>query len=243
MIITGALYGGHPKAGSYREVKVLPDRIVTRVRDFAKPAGTWEQEKVIAPPPPGQIPGRIAVDGDMIYYGAGSTVYARRAKNGQPLWQATVNGTIVTGLTAGDGKVFVPAGEHSLYCLDARNGEVQWRYAVGLPILTEPVVSDGKVFFGAMDGYFRALDVATGTEVWKHQSSAQQDRYTSAPLWPAVLTGDKVIVAKRPAGRNQDRNLVAFNQADGKVIWSRRVNPGWAARIALNSNGDKLYAP
>ena len=53
MVITGALYGGGPKAGSYRIIKVLPEKIVIRTQDFAKPAGVLGPEQVLEPTPRG----------------------------------------------------------------------------------------------------------------------------------------------------------------------------------------------
>ncbi|MFA6472865.1 MAG: metallophosphoesterase, partial [Candidatus Latescibacterota bacterium] len=47
VVVTGALYGGKPEAGSYRVVTVQPDKITVKTRDFAKPGGMYEQEKTI----------------------------------------------------------------------------------------------------------------------------------------------------------------------------------------------------
>ncbi|MCD4699123.1 MAG: PQQ-binding-like beta-propeller repeat protein, partial [Phycisphaerae bacterium] len=195
----------------------------------------WHREA-----PVGHISGRVVVDGDTIYYGAGSTVYACEARTGKPLWQTPVKGTIVASMTASAGRLYVPAGEHKLYCLDARQGKRLWDYTVGLPILMAPTVGDGKVSFGAMDGYLRCLDAVTGKEIWKYQLSPKEDRYSLASYWPPVLADGKVIVNKRPARKGQ-KNLVAFDADSGKIIWSRAV-VGWPARLALNPKKDRLYA-
>ena len=52
VVLTGALYGGDPKAGSYRMVHVRPEGITVQTRDFAKPAGILEPEEVVAFPQP-----------------------------------------------------------------------------------------------------------------------------------------------------------------------------------------------
>ena len=189
---------------------------------------------------PGQVLGRAAVDGGAVFYGAGRVVYACEARTGRLLWQTPVKGTMVAGLTASAGRVYAPAGENRLYCLDACDGKTRWEYAVDLPILMEPVVGGGKVFFGAMDGFFRALDDATGEEVWKHELSTRGDGYPSAPYWPPALVGDKVIVSKRPA-RKEEKSLIAFRAASGKIIWSRQA-PGFPSRLAVSPEQDRLYA-
>ncbi|MFC1529047.1 PQQ-binding-like beta-propeller repeat protein, partial [Candidatus Latescibacterota bacterium] len=187
----------------------------------------------------GQIHGRVVTDGNMVYYGAGRMVYACDAKTGKPLWQTPLNGTIVAGLTAGNGKLFIPAGEHKLYCLDASRGKILWDYTVALPIMMEPATEGNRVFFGAMDGYFRALDTETGKEVWKNQWSSMEDKYITAPFWPPVIAGDKVIVGKNLV-QKEDKNLVAFTASTGKISWSSHVTAG-TMRLVLNPEKDKLY--
>ena len=187
----------------------------------------------------GQILGRMAAVGALVYYGAGRTVYACDAQTGAPAWSTTLEGTIVAGITAENGRLFVPAGEKKLYCLDAAGGEILWEYSVTLPIIMETAAADDKVFFGAMDGYFRALDSATGKEIWKNQWSSMEDKYTTAPFWPPVVAGDRVIACKNPAV-NEEKNLVAFSVSDGKILWSREVSAG-TMRSVLSPQKDRLY--
>jgi outer membrane protein assembly factor BamB len=187
----------------------------------------------------GQIPGRMVADETGVYFGAGRTVYACAARTGNLLWQTPLQGTIVTGLTGGKGRLFVPAGEHELFCLDTRRGKILWDYHVDLPILMEPAADGSSVFFGALDGYFRALDAVTGKEIWKYQWSSKEDMYTTAPYWPPVLDGDKVIVGKSPAGK-EEKNLVAFHASSGKILWSRPL-AGWPLRFLLDPERGKFY--
>ncbi|MCE5248624.1 PQQ-binding-like beta-propeller repeat protein [bacterium] len=189
----------------------------------------------------GQILGGMAADSGMLYYGEGRTVYACDVKSGKLLWQTPLEASIVAGITAGDGRLYVPAGERKLFCLDARNGMKLWDYSADLPIIMEPATNGSMVFFGAMDGYFRALDSKTGTEVWISRMSAMEDNYTTAPFWPPVIAGDKVIVSKIPAGK-EELNLVAFSAADGKRVWSRQLSAG-TYRLALNPEKTRLFTP
>lgn len=383
MVVTGALYGGNPKAGSYRVVSVARDRIVMRTRDFAQPAGTlgpeqiaeppaagpdlrisepasdavvsgtlklagqvapampgklhysiptlqkwtsltgqdgkWEAE-VAAPTTPGrymvavqfrgdngaivwahrtfkvagesvrevwgrnlgsavqgapanwrdlaivptrqaglyalrhadgeqvwhreaatgEILGRIAADRAAVYYGAGRTVCACDAATGSLLWETTLDGAIVAGVTASSGRLYVPAGERTLHCLDTRDGRMLWEYKVSLPILMEPAATEDTVFFGAMDGYLRALDAATGRELWSRRLSAPEDRYYTASYWTPLVAGTKVIVRKRPA-RKEENNLLAFDAQSGEPQWSCRAG-GFPSRLAASLRQDKVYA-
>ena len=98
----------------------------------------------------GQARGRVAVEGDMAYFGAGKTVYALAMRNPENHGGGRrLGGTIVAGVTVSGGKLYVPAGEHTLFCLDILRGNVLWNYTVGLPIIMEPAVEGNRVFFGA----------------------------------------------------------------------------------------------
>ncbi|MBN1291547.1 MAG: PQQ-binding-like beta-propeller repeat protein [Candidatus Latescibacteria bacterium] len=188
----------------------------------------------------GQIIGRMVTDGETVYYGAGRTVHACEAATGKSLWQTSLTGTIIAGLTIENDKLFIPAGEHTLYCLDASSGNILWDYTVPQPIIMEPAADKNLVCFGAMDGRLRALDTATGKEIWNIQWSSPEDSYTTAPYWPPVIAGNKVIISKNPAGK-EEKNLAAFSASNGKVIWSCQF-PAGRYRLALNPDKNKLYA-
>ncbi|MFC1508468.1 PQQ-binding-like beta-propeller repeat protein [Candidatus Omnitrophota bacterium] len=184
----------------------------------------------------GQVLGRMVTDGDLVYYSAGRTVIACDAKTGKLKWETPLNGTMIAGMTTGNGKLFIPAGERKLFCLDALSGEILWDYSTSLPIIMEPETDGINVYFGAMDGYFRALDIMTGKETWSNQWSSMEDKYTTAPFWPPVISGDNVIVCKSPA-RKEEKNLVSFSASTGKVLWSRRLSAG---RLRLAMSPDKV---
>ncbi len=188
----------------------------------------------------GRIPGRIALIGDTVYYGAGRTVHACDARTGKPLWQRQLGGAIIGGVVAGTGKLFAPAGEHALCCLDARSGAVLWEFAVRLPIIMEPSVEGNTVVFGAMDGFVRAVDATTGREIWANRVSSEADIYTTAPYWPPIFAGGRVIVCKNTVGRD-DNNLMAFNASDGTTVWSHRLGVS-PMRLATSAGKDTIYA-
>ncbi|MFC1606701.1 PQQ-binding-like beta-propeller repeat protein [Candidatus Latescibacterota bacterium] len=197
-------------------------------------AEVWHQ-----PVTDGQIIGRMAVFGSTVFYGAGRTVQACDAQSGEHLWQTLLDRTVIAGVTAGNGKLYVPAGDDKLYCLDTVNGKVLWSYRVTRPIIMEAATDSGRVFFGAMDGYIRSLDGTTGNELWSNQWSSMDDKYTTAPFWPPVATGNLVISCKNPVD-GDEKNLVAFDASNGKVVWSRRVNSG-TMRTTLSPEKDLVY--
>ena len=188
----------------------------------------------------GQILGRMVTDGTTVYFGAGRTVHACDAATGKPLWQTLLTGTIVAGLTFDNGKLFVPAGEHKLCCLDAKSGNILWEYTMPRPLIMEPAADNNMVCFGAMDGCVRALDAATGKEIRKIQWSSPDDSYTTAPYWPPVIAGNKVIISKNPANK-EEKNLAAFSTSNGSMVWSQKF-PAGRYRLALNPDKNKLYA-
>jgi len=188
----------------------------------------------------GQIVGQIALEDGKVFFGAGRTVQALDALSGKRLWEASLDGTVIAGVTSHDGKLFVPAGETHVYCLNASNGEIFWDYPVAKSVMMEAVAEKDKVFFGCMDGCIRALDVASGKELWKKQWSALEDIYTSASFWPPSVANGKVIFGKN-AGHDGEKNIAAFNAASGEMLWSNQLSAN-TYRLAFNGTKDMIMA-
>ena len=189
--------------------------------------------------PEGQILGRMAIEGSTVFFGAGRTIKACDAATGKLMWEKSLEGTVIAGITTAGGRLFVPAGENNLYCLDSGDGRILWDYPVRLPVIMEAATDSDRVCFGAMDGCIRALDAATGDELWKNQWSPQEDRYTTAPFWPPVVTSTMVIAGKNPVD-NDVKNLAAFDAASGAMLWSGIVSAG-TFRSALDPSKNKLF--
>jgi outer membrane protein assembly factor BamB len=188
----------------------------------------------------GQIIGRMVSDGESVYYGSGRMIYRCDASTGETVWQKQLDSTMIAGLTVVNRKLFAPAGGQKLYCLDTGNGSILWDYTVRLPIIMEVEADSERVYFGAMDGRVRALDVETGAEEWSIQWSPPEESYVTAPFWPPVVAGDRIIIGKNPAVED-DKNLAVFSKSNGEMLWSDQLT-AWRLRMALNAGKDRVYA-
>lgn len=151
------------------------------------------------------------------------------AATGKELWKNQYPSSAVTGPAAShpgprstpavaDGKVVTFGAAAILTCLDAKTGTVIWRrenpnntvpqFYTGM----SPLIVDNLCIahVGTKDnGEVLALDLKTGNEKWKWTGDGPA--YAS----PSVMTidGKKQLIVQT------EKNLMALNLADGKLIW------------------------
>jgi outer membrane protein assembly factor BamB len=105
-----------------------------------------------------------------------------------------------------------------------------------------PVVSGGRVYVVDTEARLHAFDAATGSEVWNVfvGDAADTDKGSSARRNERSLFGGGVSVeGERLFATNGLGDVVAFNAADGSVIWRKR--PGGPLRGAPTLSNGNLY--
>ncbi|NNM75963.1 PQQ-binding-like beta-propeller repeat protein [Sphingomonas sp. ID1715] len=105
-----------------------------------------------------------------------------------------------------------------------------------------PVVAGGRVYAVDTDAQLHAFDAATGREVWAAfvGDSADNDRGSGAKRNARSLFGGGVSVeGDRLFATNGLGDVVAFNAADGAVVWRKR--PGGPLRGAPTLSNGNLY--
>lgn len=151
------------------------------------------------------------------------------AATGKELWKSKYAAPAVTGPATShpgprstpalaDGKVVTFGVTGILTCLDASTGKVLWKkenpenavpqFYTGM----SPLLIDGVCIahLGTKDkGQVVALDLATGKEKWKWEGDGPSYASPSA----MVIDGKKHIVVQT------EKNLMALNLADGKLLW------------------------
>lgn len=121
---------------------------------------------------------------------------------------------------------------------------LQLKWAFGFPqgvsAFGQPAVAAGRVFAGADTGFVYSLDMRTGCVYWSYQAKA------------AVRTA---ITVGRSGSSNSSRyavyfgdmqaNAYAIDAASGALLWTRRVEDHFAARItaAPTLYQGRLYVP
>jgi outer membrane protein assembly factor BamB len=161
--------------------------------------------------------------------GTDEVILCLDAATGKELWKNQYPSTAVTGPAAShpgprstpavaDGKVVTFGATAILSCLDAKTGNVIWRrenpnsavpqFFTGMsPLLVDNLCI---AHIGTKDnGEVIALDLKTGNEKWKWAGDGPA--YAS----PSVMTidGKKQLIVQT------EKNLMALNLTDGKLIW------------------------
>jgi outer membrane protein assembly factor BamB len=162
--------------------------------------------------------------------GTDEVVLCLDASSGKELWKSTYPAVAVTGPSASahpgprstpvvaNGKLVTFGVSGILSCFDAGNGKLLWRKenpTNAIPRFftgTSPIIVDGMciVYVGKTnDGQVLALDINTGNEKWKWQGDGPT--YST----PSMMTidGKKHLVVQ------SEKNLMAFNLTDGKLLW------------------------
>jgi outer membrane protein assembly factor BamB len=204
-----------------------------KITGFKSPA-TWPTElKQIWKITVGTGDATPALLGNKIYLntrqGDQETVLCLDAATGKEIWRNQYPSVAITGpagshpgpratpaIVAGKVVTFGAAG--ILSCFDAKTGKLIWRKEnpeVAVPVFftsMSPLLIDNMciVHLGAKDkGEVQALDLQTGKEIWKW--SGDGPSYSSPSLMTIGSTKHLII--------QTENNLMAFNLADGKVLW------------------------
>jgi outer membrane protein assembly factor BamB len=174
-----------------------------------------------------------ALTGNKIYLntrqGNDEVILCLDAATGKEIWRNQYPSTAVTGPSAshpgprstpavGGGKVVTFGADAILSCLDANTGKVIWRRENPTNVVPQfftgmsPLLADNLciVHVGTKDnGEVLALDLNTGNEKWKWAGDGPA--YAS----PSIMTID----GKKHLIIQSEKNLMALNFADGKLIW------------------------
>ena len=114
-------------------------------------------------------------------------------------------------------------------CYDARTGEHIWSFATpsrffeslgGLGPRGTPTLADGSIYALGAEGILVRVDAVDGTLVWKADLKEASGR-AEPPMWgfscSPCVDGGLVVVH---AGGKDDKGIVAFDVADGRVVWT-----------------------
>jgi alcohol dehydrogenase (cytochrome c) len=95
-----------------------------------------------------------------------------------------------------------------------------------------PLFRDGVLYFTADYGRVFAVDAKTGNIIWRYEPEYDQGFNAVLCCGPIhrglAIAGDLVISARL------DAKLMAFNRADGKVVWEAKIDD-WKNGVTTNS--------
>jgi outer membrane protein assembly factor BamB len=185
--------------------------------------------------------------------GDNEVVLCLDATSGKELWKYQYPAVAVTGPSTShpgprstpalsDGKLVTFGATAILTCLDAKSGKLLWKRenpANAVPQFytgMSPLIADKMCIahVGSKDnGEVLALDLKTGAEKWKW--SGDGPAYASPSLM--TIDGKKHLIVQT------EKNLIALNLSDGKLIWqiATPVQQRFYNCVSPYIDGQKIY--
>lgn len=161
------------------------------------------------------------LDGRVFVGSFDGRVTAFDAGVGEKLWSFQTGAPVSASPVAEGGRVLVSSRSYDVYALDAITGQPLWnRYVWYSWIESTPALADGVAYFGSSDASrVYAIELRSGRLRW--EADVRGISWTT----PAV-TLDRVYVAVRqsPSIAPHEGSLMAFDRADGSLLW--RVTNG-----------------
>jgi len=164
-------------------------------------------------------PSSPAVKDGVIYFGAGSRLYAVNAETGTFRWcypaTETLTSTIRTSPAVGDGMVYFGCGDGRLYAISTVDGSLVWSFVTRSNITSSPVLVGDVLYFGSDDRKLYALDARTGGMEWPGGFRTNDGIASS----PAVSDGLVYFLST-------DTVLYAAGAISYQLSWATRIGSG-----------------
>lgn len=149
-------------------------------------------------------------DGSAVYYCDGDGIIrALRASDGEDVWEARFDYSIVSELSVGSFLYFGLA-DGSMNALDKLTGSVVWQQPIGFQIHGRVAEDESRIFFGATDGTVYCLSTATGEVVWHYQTEG-------------VVTATPVVYDGAVLVGSHDRHFYSLDRDTGELIDRSRL--------------------
>ncbi len=143
-------------------------------------------------------------------------VAAHATKNGDVLWQISMNEALTGGPGVSADLLFVGTREAELVALDKSNGAERWRQRISSEMLATPVVAGELLIVQTIDGRISAHKTTTGKKLWSYERSIPKLtlRGTSVPL----VVNEAAVLAGFSDGR-----LLSLSLATGELLWETTI--------------------
>lgn len=149
-------------------------------------------------------------DGSTIYYCDGDgAIRAVMAGNGEPVWDAQFDYSIVSDLSVGS-YLYFGLADGSMNAIDKSSGMVVWQQPIGFQVHGRVAETESNIFFGGTDGAVYCLSKTTGEVIWRYQTEG-------------VVTATPVIYDGAVLIGSYDRYFYSLNRETGELIDRRRL--------------------
>jgi polyvinyl alcohol dehydrogenase (cytochrome) len=156
-------------------------------------------------------------------------------------------------------RVYIGSDNGFVYSIDATSGCVHWsfhaqagvRTAISIGRLTTGDSERFAAYFGDLKANVYAVDAATGRQIWTRRADEHAlARITGAPaLWDERLYVPVASMEELAGGHPKypcctfRGSLIAYNAADGTVVWKRTTIAKPLARTGKTSVGTQRWGP
>jgi eukaryotic-like serine/threonine-protein kinase len=96
-------------------------------------------------------------------------LYAITVENGQLVWEANLNGSVVGTPVLENGVLYVGSFANSMAAINANNGTILWTTPVTNWVWAGPALHEGRLYFGDLGGSLYSLEARTGRIIWETQ--------------------------------------------------------------------------
>jgi polyvinyl alcohol dehydrogenase (cytochrome) len=126
------------------------------------------------------------------------------------------------------------------------NLKLKWAFGfpLGVSAFGQPSVAAGRVFVGSDIGYVYSLDMHTGCVYWSYQAKAAVR--TALTIGPTGASGGSGKSSRYAVYfGDMQANVYALDAASGALLWTRRAEDHFAARItaAPTLYAGRIYVP
>lgn len=138
-------------------------------------------------------------------------------------------------------------GTDTVYCMRADTGDIAWKHAYPCEAgrypgpHSTPTVDRDRVYTFSRKGHLFCFEAGTGNVVWSRDVA--KELYAKGPRWdyacsPLVLGRKLIVETGAEAG-----SVVAFDKANGEVIWQSGSNPtAHSSPVAFELGGSSCIA-
>jgi len=149
-------------------------------------------------------------DGSMIYFCDGDgAIKAVMAGNGEPVWDARFDYSIVSDLSVGS-YLYFGLADGSMNAIDKSTGLIVWQRPIGFQVHGRVAETESDIFFGGTDGAVYCLSKTTGEIIWRYET---EGIVTATP----VIYGGTVLVG------SYDRHFYSLDLNTGEMIDRSRL--------------------
>src|SRR5687768_10949166 len=139
-------------------------------------------------------------------------------------------GNYQSGLVVANNTLFATTDTNT-FAFDPATCQQKWKHHYeytappgALKVNRGVAYADGKVFRGVGAGFVIAIDASTGKQLWETKM-ADMTKGESVPAAPIVWNGMVFIGQAGGDNRGVRGRMMAFNQVDGKQLWSFDLVP------------------